>query len=110
MQQIALGKTLDVEIVEQELAALWQGGPGATRSDELSAGEMSPDDETAVLRARAANLLVFITNEPALDEVEKMLEELTAVHPSRVRSEEHTSELQSHSDLVCRLLLEKQKR
>src|SRR5260221_4117082 len=24
-----------------------------------------------------------------------------------VRSEEHTSELQSHSDLVCRLLLEK---
>src|SRR5438034_7213108 len=29
--------------------------------------------------------------------------------PARVelRSEEHTSELQSHSDLVCRLLLEK---
>src|SRR5215211_3167029 len=25
----------------------------------------------------------------------------------RLRSEEHTSELQSHSDLVCRLLLEK---
>src|SRR5260221_13296144 len=28
----------------------------------------------------------------------------------RVRSEEHTSELQSHSDLVCRLLLEKKKK
>src|SRR5947207_16014802 len=28
----------------------------------------------------------------------------------RSRSEEHTSELQSHSDLVCRLLLEKKKR
>src|SRR5437667_7479782 len=27
----------------------------------------------------------------------------------RVRSEEHTSELQSHHDLVCRLLLEKKK-
>src|SRR2546428_5418887 len=27
-----------------------------------------------------------------------------------VRSEEHTSELQSRSDLVCRLLLEKKKR
>src|SRR5437773_7993449 len=26
---------------------------------------------------------------------------------SRARSEEHTSELQSHHDLVCRLLLEK---
>src|SRR5437773_8760421 len=28
---------------------------------------------------------------------------------SRLRSEEHTSELQSHHDLVCRLLLEKKK-
>src|SRR5438034_8099847 len=27
-----------------------------------------------------------------------------------IRSEEHTSELQSHSDLVCRLLLETKKR
>src|SRR5437588_7572550 len=31
-----------------------------------------------------------------------------AAHPTR--SEEHTSELQSHSDLVCRLLLEKKKK
>src|SRR2546428_9315569 len=29
---------------------------------------------------------------------------------ARARSEEHTSELQSRSDLVCRLLLEKKKR
>src|SRR5438034_8437634 len=28
----------------------------------------------------------------------------------QLRSEEHTSELQSHSDLVCRLLLEKKKK
>src|SRR5206468_11572045 len=28
----------------------------------------------------------------------------------RIRSEEHTSELQSRSDLVCRLLLEKKKK
>src|SRR5438132_7275968 len=41
-----------------------------------------------------------------------------AIHPMdssirkalETRSEEHTSELQSHSDLVCRLLLEKKKR
>src|SRR5438132_5940058 len=31
-------------------------------------------------------------------------------HRSPLRSEEHTSELQSHSDLVCRLLLEKKKK
>src|SRR2546427_8258518 len=30
-------------------------------------------------------------------------------HPQRARSEEHTSELQSQSNLVCRLLLEKKK-
>src|SRR5437773_9626628 len=29
---------------------------------------------------------------------------------SSLRSEEHTSELQSHHDLVCRLLLEKKKK
>src|SRR5215204_6947211 len=29
---------------------------------------------------------------------------------ANLRSEEHTSELQSHSDLVCRLLLEKKKK
>src|SRR5476649_2358494 len=32
-----------------------------------------------------------------------------ATQETGVRSEEHTSELQSHSDLVCRLLLEKKK-
>src|SRR5205085_5786766 len=32
-----------------------------------------------------------------------------AARPSGARSEEHTSELQSQSNLVCRLLLEKKK-
>src|SRR5438034_7428318 len=32
-----------------------------------------------------------------------------ATRAAEARSEEHTSELQSHSDLVCRLLLEKKK-
>src|SRR2546421_8650814 len=31
-------------------------------------------------------------------------------HATDLRSEEHTSELQSRSDLVCRLLLEKKKK
>src|SRR6266496_6185657 len=33
-----------------------------------------------------------------------------ARQPGRARSEEHTSELQSRRDLVCRLLLEKKKK
>src|SRR5438132_10549367 len=35
--------------------------------------------------------------------------EAAAVTEALRRSEEHTSELQSHSELVCRLLLEKKK-
>src|SRR3712207_8079711 len=34
---------------------------------------------------------------------------VTSRHPTRDRSEEHTSELQSRQYLVCRLLLEKKK-
>src|SRR5438034_4731627 len=40
------------------------------------------------------------------------LEQAAHIQPgdAALRSEEHTSELQSHSDLVCRLLLEKKKK
>src|SRR5436190_21591895 len=41
------------------------------------------------------------------DALRQDLAEAHRVHGRR--SEEHTSELQSHSDLVCRLLLEKKK-
>src|SRR5947207_6331761 len=37
------------------------------------------------------------------------IERASKLCSSSIRSEEHTSELQSHSDLVCRLLLEKKK-
>src|SRR5438034_5763646 len=44
---------------------------------------------------------------------EKVPQIIVAATAARItkqnRSEEHTSELQSHSDLVCRLLLEKKK-
>src|SRR5256886_222999 len=40
---------------------------------------------------------------------EALTETPTLIHPDFERSEEHTSELQSQSNLVCRLLLEKKK-
>src|SRR5438132_8724762 len=41
---------------------------------------------------------------------EKRVESGLVAGAEQARSEEHTSELQSHSDLVCRLLLEKKKK
>ena len=56
---------------------------------------------------------------PVMQEAAKVLDELEiyfeinalSAHrtPEKVRSEEHTSELQSRRNLVCRLLLEKKK-
>src|SRR5438132_6962193 len=50
--------------------------------------------------AKAATLRAVATDGHRLAQVDM---------PLPKRSEEHTSELQSHSDLVCRLLLEKKK-
>src|SRR5436190_6910996 len=48
--------------------------------------------------------------DPVGESVRHRDEDGALVGPQRLeRSEEHTSELQSHSDLVCRLLLEKKK-
>src|SRR5438132_2627056 len=72
-------------------------------------------------RQRCSQLLGRFHGEGDVLEAERHAEtrrlELRSGDPRRVsggdrragRSEEHTSELQSHSDLVCRLLLEKKK-
>src|SRR5437588_3377418 len=46
------------------------------------------------------------TNEAQVLTVTAISSNPALIPPPMVRSEEHTSELQSHSDLVCRLLLE----
>src|SRR5438034_4716824 len=59
----------------------------------------------------------FDTNQQLYDSLLQRLKDATVsaglratnIHVVDARSEEHTSELQSHSDLVCRLLLEKKK-
>src|SRR5947207_6195264 len=56
---------------------------------------------TTLFRSRPAT-----EEEIALVHTPAHIERLAAT-AGRPRSEEHTSELQSHSDLVCRLLLEK---
>src|SRR5438034_5901407 len=46
----------------------------------------------------------------SVQQLERHALEVVGQIARRGRSEEHTSELQSHSDLVCRLLLEKKKK
>src|SRR3982751_1046823 len=48
-------------------------------------------------------------SDPVAFAMEKHLEAFLVANWNQTRSEEHTSELQSRSDLVCRLLLEKKK-
>src|SRR5437773_5618001 len=70
---------------------IWVGA-----SDNLVRGQstfmVEMSETSAILHGATARSLVL------LDEI------------GRGRSEEHTSELQSHHDLVCRLLLEKKKK
>src|SRR2546430_11257550 len=64
--------------------------------------------EKSVLEERVAALGEQVS---AYRERERAMNEaLVAAQQLRERSEEHTSELQSQSNLVCRLLLEKKKK
>src|SRR5437667_7155700 len=72
------------------------------RSSDLRVRRAAPPSSEALsdaLRVRLAQPL----ETPAVDDVTLRLDN----EGSPWRSEEHTSELQSHHDLVCRLLLEK---
>ena len=51
-----------------------------------------------------------MTKEARVYNGEKTVSSISGAEKTGQRSEEHTSELQSHSDLVCRLLLEKKNR
>src|SRR5699024_12232166 len=75
------------------------------------------DDDVGVYRDRYPNLSQAHRLPEHASEIDEasfelalsaFLDGLTGVY-EKVRSEEHTSELQSRFDLVCRLLLEKKK-
>src|SRR5690606_41456817 len=80
---------------------------------------LSLHDALPILRGRGDHRveqrderLAALEREPLLaDELglQEGLERLGVVEPAQDRSEEHTSELQSRENLVCRLLLEKKK-
>src|SRR5438034_4960917 len=96
-----LGLTHHPEVLAAAKQALERYGSGCTGSRLLN-GTLDLHDQLEVELAQFFGkeaCLVFSTGYQA---------NLGVV--SGLRSEEHTSELQSHSDLVCRLLLEKKKK
>src|SRR5690242_21646249 len=80
------------------------------RSSDLAVGDVDRDallplGPQAVGEQREVHVVVTLGLARRLDRLELVGEDRLRV----VRSEEHTSELQSHVNLVCRLLLEKKK-
>src|SRR5438034_1602702 len=65
------------------------------------------ENEVGVLLLNRSKRTVTLTEAGRFfqKETNRILQDLNKT----IRSEEHTSELQSHSDIVCRLLLEKKK-
>src|SRR5206468_5342811 len=74
------------------------GGIGAYKAVEVARGLQKRGHDVVAIMTRAATRFVGPVT----------FEAITRRHV--LRSEEHTSELQSRSDLVCRLLLEKKRR
>jgi hypothetical protein len=72
-QQVRLAETLDVQSVERELNRLWTE----------NAGSGAETEEGAVMRARVLNLLVYVSSEESVGEVNELLSELTTAHPCR---------------------------
>src|SRR5206468_11374954 len=75
------------------------------RSEKL---KLEINDYLEILRSRA-RVQAIVKTELSEVKAEFATPRKTVIIEQEGRSEEHTSELQSRSDLVCRLLLEKKK-
>src|SRR5688572_910216 len=82
-------------------------GAAAGRKPNKFMADLTKAMQGAAETAKADTLARFTAEAKAHIE---SIHAATAVEATELRSEEHTSELQSQSNLVCRLLLEKKKR
>src|ERR1019366_10328376 len=85
-----------------------QSFPPTATQDVLAQKSSKPAylDPTLPTDQRVNDLVSRLT----LDEKVSQMQDVAAAIPRLGRSEEHTSELQSLTNLVCRLLLEKKKK
>lgn len=76
-QMIPIHGTINPEVIERELTKLWRQSAGA------NVREVETGDERALIRARVANLMVYVSDESAITEINEVLGELTVHHPCR---------------------------
>lgn len=72
-KQFHVPNTLNVEAIERMLAELWK----------QTSGDSQGDGDDAVLRARAAGLMVFLRDESLLSDTQQVISELASFHPCR---------------------------
>src|SRR5436190_3619056 len=94
---LGAGKVLRSAIETGELHSMILWGPPGSGKTTLA---------RLMAHTTGARFIAFSAVLAGVKEIREVVVEAERAH-ARQRSEEHTSELQSHSDLVCRLLLEK---
>src|SRR5438034_8366705 len=100
------GRTLgEFQLVQEKLARMATDLTAARLLTYRAAWEKDRGAERVTLEAAMAKAF-------ATEAAQRIVDDAVQILGGRgvLRSEEHTSELQSHSDLVCRLLLEKKNR
>ncbi len=73
VKQIPIGAKLDVQAIDDELNHLWME----------NAGNLNPDEDGAMLRARVLNLLAYVSDEATLARLDDLLMDIALVHPCR---------------------------
>src|SRR6266404_9490301 len=104
-----LGMALRSEVIEAEeqAAALCGTGPGAVRFISGTwSNHVALEQRLARFHGRSAAILFSSAYAAMMGLIPPLVPEKTAIISDELRSEEHTSELQSLAYLVCRLLLE----
>src|SRR2546427_8966560 len=94
---------------KDQLASVEAGAVLGDLCRDAQAGRYLPDTLDYALRV-ADQAVPPQFAAPAGDRPPALAQHTVMLRESRRRSEEHTSELQSQSNLVCRLLLEKKKK
>src|SRR5699024_12093918 len=109
---------LSATLLTTVVACSKQNDTATTTQKSVTSSKVTHNSESAVSKqSRKDNIQIKLSQQEAIDKFQKQFsgKQLKSIELSRegnhyLRSEEHTSELQSRFDLVCRLLLEKKKK